>query len=231
MSGRASKTHTDRIHPSLHRWLGFGVLVGGLAFVASLLFHHGPSDRMSRILQEGVESVEAGRTDQAEESFLIVSQSLDTLLASAAHHNLGVLLLREALEARGEGAREAARSSAAHSEASLMLTPGRTETAWNMELALRQLATAGPSDRSGRDPSGTQQEKEGPADTESEVSDPSDQAGDPSGVPQPGFSEETARRLLASFRLMERDGTMDAISALVASGPKRAGLKRRGPPW
>ena len=58
---------------------------------------------------------------------------------------------------------------------------------------------------------------------------PADQAAE---TPRHGeLSEDEARRLLASFRLMEKDKSREALKALLRVEPGVASFRRRGPPW
>jgi hypothetical protein len=118
-----------------------------------------------------------------------------------------------------------------YAEASLQLAPGSEAPAWNLELTLRWVADSLATEAlvPGSDPG--QQVGEEPADTEEEElgegeSDQPRELGSGST-----FTEEAARRLLASFRLMEREGTLGVIRTRLREGPNYTGLPRRGPPW
>lgn len=188
-----------------------------------------PEERLRR----GLELIEQGRLDAAKAEILAAAEGGDSTVAGAAYHDLGVLALQEATD--GGGYQEAIRFT----EAAVLLMPGSPEAAWNLEMALRgadQQATNAP----GGGPGG-RDDSPAPSPTQQEPSASADTMGKPSSGLGPGepreqgagsrMTEEEARRVLASFRLMEKEGSLEALRSLLAEGRGTGPLSRKGPPW
>jgi len=182
-------------------------------------------------LRLGVELLEKGQFQQAGEEFLVVTQEGDSILASAAFHNLGLLSLMTAMEIEGPSGVQSAQEAIELASASLKLAPGSHEPAWNLELALRRLADSSQTQVLAQGSEPAQQVGEGAADTEEEGIGEGESTRPRTLGSGSGLSEEAARRLLASFRLMEREGTFGVIRTRLRDGPNSTALPRRGPPW
>jgi hypothetical protein len=182
-------------------------------------------------IEAGLELASAGEDERAVQEFLAAAGSGDTIWAAMAYHNLASLAVRRALSNPGTDAEASALEAVGFAEASLTLSPGSEGAARNLELALRRLRES-PTEQRLRSPerSGQQPGAIG-ADTDDEV------VGRRAEMPgrDPGseheLSREEAVRLLASFRLMERSGVLEAIRDQIGESSPRGSTRRRGPPW
>ena len=211
----------------------YGAAFGGfLILTLGSLFWGASSKSLPEArLRLGVELLGKGEFQKAREEFLGVSQEGDSSLASAAFHNLGLLSLKTAMERDGSSGVQAAQEAIGLAEASLKLAPGSQAPAWNLEMALRRLADSSRTELIAPDSQPTQQVGEGGADTEDEGIGEGESAELRRLGSGSGLSQEAARRLLASFRLMEREGTLGMIRDRLRDGPYNTALPRRGPPW
>jgi hypothetical protein len=207
--------------------LGLSFALGTIA----LVFPPKAPSSEEEALGLGLLAIEEGRLGDAESYFKAAAGSESLKVASAAYHNLALLSLQEALSSEDPRVHPATGDAVRLSESSIVLVPGAEETAWNLELALRLLRSHGTRNSQPAEQNQGQQEEEPSADTRNEGNhDREDsQAGE---SPQRGeLSEEAARRLLASFRLMERNQSGEALKALLRVEPGVASFRRRGPPW
>ena len=204
--------------------------IGCALIVAGLVLADMTDDRSLRArLLDGIAAAEENRWPEAEAAFRAVALSEDTALASLAYHNLGVMALLAADSASGEARRERIVEGLGNAEASLTLSPGRSATSQNLELALRWLESRGPPGQ-GAD-HGEEQSDPGDADTSSdEVASGSTTS--PTGNRETqALSRARAMRLLASFRQVEAAGARSLIERLLEPRAGDVAVSRKGPPW
>ncbi len=225
VSGKRWKLRSSRRTYGAAFW-GFLILTLGSVFCES-----SSKSLPEARLRWGVELLEKGEFQEAREEFLSVIQEGDSSLASAAFHNLGLLSLKTAMELDGSLGVQAAREAIELAGASLKLAPGSQAPAWNLEMALRRLADSSRTELIAPESEPTQQVGEGGADTEDEGIGEGESAELRRLDSGSGLSEEAARRLLASFRLMEKEGTLGVIRDRLRDGLFNTALPRRGPPW
>jgi len=206
---------------------GLSIVLG----IASFLLSQKPLPDGAEALRLGMAALHGGRPREAEAFFQAAAGDENPKISSAAYHNLALLALQEALASQNPRTHPATDDAIRMSDSSLVLVAGAEETAWNLEIALSLLRDQGSSPPPEKDQSQGQQKDPGAADTrDEEIHDGgASHAGDPSQ--SGGLSEEEARRLLASFRLMEKDKSREALKAMLRAEPGATSFRRRGPPW
>jgi hypothetical protein len=167
----------------------------------------------------------------ARDHFLAEAQNEESSFASASYHNLGLISLQESMVVDGADPLAAAQEAIRFLETSLALEPGTAGTAWNLELALRQWTSLTSARDPDPEPSAEQQPTPASADTRSEENQGLDEETDRGRATDPNLSVDAARRLLASFRLMEKNSNREALRLLLSIGSPTTTLGRRGPPW
>jgi len=217
--------------------LGAAFWIFLLLAVVSLLRGPTPGARLQERLRSGVALMEGGKPGEAREIFMQIAGEGDSLLAGTAYHNLALLSLHASLAGVGREAAREAREAVELGEISLRLRPGSEASAWNLELALRRLAelegpsAAPPPSAPEPDSESGQQRQGSPADTEGEGESPEEGNARTGTDAAPRLSEVEARRILASFRLLEAKGALEAIRSQMREASRSTPHGRRGPPW
>lgn len=209
--------------------LGFGCCMAVIVFGAGMnLLSHPPEGEHFRA---GSEAFKTGRVEEARDHFLAELEDEGSFFSSATYHNLGLISLQDAIAESGADPLASAQQAVRYLEESLALEPGTEGTAWNLELALRQRAKLTSAGAPGPDSTPGQQSASARADTRSEGIQESEGNMDGGRESAQDLSVDAARRLLASFRLMEKSSSREALRSLLRSGSGTTSLGRRGPPW
>jgi len=231
MTARPGFEPSRRWISGARRLLGPAFWALGFLAVATFLWEMGTGPTQEESLRAGVDHANTEQTSLAEREFLAAAEGEDPNLAAMAFHNLALLSVRRSLDSSPGDAEGAALEAIGYAETALSLLPGSDETALLLEVALRKLAEVRTSGRDPGRPSTIQQSRASGADTEDEALGRSEPGRVQEGFAEAPLSAEAASRLLASFRLMERDGVLMSIRSRIGSGPAMKTNGRRGPPW
>ena len=120
---------------------GVSILTLGSSLVALGWGHLAPDagEVVRAHLVLGTQLLEEGRLEPASQELRLALPAREAPVRLAAHHNLGLAFLRQALEEDGPQARVWAGEAIRHEEDALAIRPGLRGAAWNLELALRRL--------------------------------------------------------------------------------------------